>query len=200
MRKIIKSFVMIFICMQMTLCFGCGDSDESSKKSSSSKSKNTGYDTPEEAVNAYLNTFIEQDSKTLYGMVNKDEWDIFYDYIDDDNFSKKDMIGFFDEYMREIIDKELSRHPKDEWKPVNEGYDDVTDEFLDWIDDFGDNIDADGIRKQYKKIGLQKVITYDWVVLEHKGSEDFIECITDDLTLVMIDGKWYLSFWNFESL
>lgn len=198
MKRITKSLALAIACMQMTVCFGCSNSDKSEKKSSSSKSKSIGYDSPDEAIEAYLNAFIEQDSKTLYEMVYKDEWDIFYDYFDDNDLSKKDITNALDQYMQEEIAEELSEHPIDEWKQVNNGYEDITDEFLTWYD--SDVIDYDEVRKQYQKIGLQKVIRYDWAVLEHEESDDFIECITDDVPLIQFNGKWYLSFWFIETL
>lgn len=197
MKRIIKCLALAIVCLQMTVCFGCSNSDKSEKKSSSSKSKSSGFDSPDEAIEAYLNAFIEQDSKALYEMVYKDEWDIFHDYFNDD-LSKKDITNALDQYMQEEIAEELSDHPIDEWKQVNHGYEDITDEFL--IGFTSGTIDFDEVRKQYDKMGLQKVIRYDWVVLEHEESNDFIDCITDDVILLKINGEWYLSFWFMETL
>lgn len=185
MKRFKRGWLFIILaCLQLTVCFGCGSSDKSDKKETHSES--IGFDTSDEALNAYLNAFLENDSEKIESMIYEEEWDVISEYLADGSYTKKRQIKLLRKYMDEIAVEKLTRHSLKEWKPVNNGYEDDTDYFLS-------SMDNDKAAKAYQKIGFEKSITYDWAVLSHEESNDFVECIEDDVSLMKFNGKWYLS-------
>lgn len=206
MKRIIKCLALAIACLQMTVCFGCSNSDKSEKKSSSSKSKSSGFDSPDEAIEAYLKAFIDNDADAVYNTIYSKEVDMFLEICEeflDEKHTESDIISIVKEELADCHEG-MSNYPIDEWKMNYEFYEDFTDEFLmfDMFDDFDDDFEYreayEKMRKEYDKMNLQKVYTYDSVYLINDNADFVEELFNDDIACMQFDDKWYISILNLD--
>lgn len=195
MKKITKRLALAIACLQMTVCFGCGDSGKSEKKSSS-KSKNVGFDSPDEAIEAYLQAAVDEDADAVYNTFYSKEVDTLLDISEehfDEKHTKSEIKSIVKEEFADFHD-EISKYPTKEWKVNYEFYEDFTDELFMNDDDDSEWQEFNEIcRKEYDKIHLQEVYVYDSVGMIHEETDEFEEFIEDDIVCMQFDGKWYIS-------
>lgn len=188
MKKFAKSLALVLACLQLTVCFGCGNSGKSNKKSSSSKS--SGFDSPDEAIEAYLKAAVDEDANAIYNMFYEDEIDMWLNMLNeryDEKITKSEFKSFAIEQLEEALEEcheELSYYPIKEWKMNYEDREDITNE----IDDY-DNVD-------YNDINLKKAYIYDSVGMIHEDPDDFVEFRSDDICCLQFGDKWYIYMMN----
>lgn len=203
MKKIIKVMSLAIACLQLTVCFGCSNSDKSEKKSSSSKLKSSGFDSPDEAIEAYLKAFIDNDADAVYNTIYSKEVGMFLEICEesfDEKHTESDIISIVKEELADCHEG-MSRYPIDEWKMNYEFYEDFTDEFL-MLDDFDDDFEYqeayEKMCKEYDKMNLQKVYTYDSVYLINENADFVEELFDDDIICMQFEDKWYISVMNLD--
>jgi|GEM_PF-5207448 hypothetical protein len=194
MKKIVKGMALFLACLQMTVCIGCGSSGGSGKKSSS---KGKGFDTPEDAIEAYLQAAVDEDEDAIYNMFYEGEIDIYIDMIEemyDEKTTKSEFKSLVIEQLEEELEdfqEDLSYYPLKEWKMNYENREDITDEFLNYDDDENQEFN-EKLRKKYDDMNLKKVYMYDSVGMIHEETDDFAEFLEDDIACLQFDDKWYI--------
>lgn len=199
MKKVFKGIALVLACLQLTVCFGCGSSEGGSGKKSSSKGK--GFDTPEEAIEAYLQAAIDEDSDAIYNMFYEDEIDIIIDMFKeeyDEKITKSEFESLVKESLEENFEyfrEDLSDHPFKEWKMNYEDREDITYGFLSYDEDNEDD-SSEKLLKSYNDIKLKKVYQYDSVGMLHEKTDDFAVFYDDDVACMLFGDKWYITVFD----
>lgn len=153
---------------------------------------NNGMDSPEEVIEAYLDAVIRFDPDAIYALFNLDEAALSCALLEEDGFSSAVLSSPY--FMQTVIYYEMMMEDlsDDDWlfrfeNPTKSYFydDDVTidcwDFYASWLEET--NLVSPSIEKAY---------LYDSVGLEIARG-DFYEFISDDIAVICMDGKYYLS-------
>lgn len=154
---------------------------------------NNGMDSPEEVIEAYLDAVISFNADAVYALFNLDEVALSYelllelDWMQTDIFSSPYVMqaGIYYAMMMDDICNDdwliLLQNPTKSYYYKGENTD-FLDYYESWIEE--KNLDTTLIEKMY---------WYDSVGLEDIERGEFYEFISDDISVICIDGKFYLS-------
>lgn len=165
---------------------------------------NNGMDSPEEVIEAYLDAFINFDSEALYALCNLDEIAVNLVYLKSclksegatDTFvsthtsSYSLQAGIYYTMMIEAIaDGEMGIRLS---YPTKSYYYNGEDAYaLDYYESFFEEVEAEN--PDLNSPFIENVYLYDSVGVEDTGGV-FYEFMSDDIPVLCIDGKYYLSF------
>lgn len=165
---------------------------------------NNGMDSPEEVIEAYLDAFIKFDSEALYALCNLDEIAVNLVYLKSclksegatDTFvsthtsSYSLQAGIYYTMMIEAIaDGEMGIRFS---YPTKSYYYNGEDAYaLDYYESFFEEAEAEN--SDLNSPFIENVYLYDSVGVEDTGGV-FYEFMSDDIPVLCIDGKYYLSF------
>ncbi|MGN0632189.1 MAG: hypothetical protein ACI4JN_12775 [Ruminococcus sp.] len=153
---------------------------------------NNGMDSPEEVIEAYLDAVISFDSDALYALFNLDEVTLTYEMFESGGVPTNTISSpyfmqtgiYYEMMMDNIIDDDwliLLQNPTKSYFYAGENTD-IRDYYESWLEE--NNLD---------KISVDKVYLYDSVGLRDAEQDEFYEFIDDDINVICIDGKYYLS-------
>ncbi len=154
---------------------------------------NNGMDSPEEVIEAYLDAVISFDSEALYALFNLDEVALSYEFFKSDGVPAAIISSpyfmqagiYYEMMMDDIVDDDwlfLLQNPTKSYLYAG----DATIDFRDYYESLLEE-------KNLDTISIDKVYLYDSVGLEDAERGDFYEFISDDIDVICIDGKFYLS-------
>lgn len=160
---------------------------------------NNGMDSPEEVIEAYLDAVINFDANALYALVNLDEAALYHEaLIARYNLDNIDIsilnspyfwqAGIYYEMMMDDL-------AVDDWlilvqNPAKSYYynEDITEDYLDYQESF-----CKEYLGSYTPL-IEKAYLYDAVGLKDVERDYLYKFIDDDICVICIDGKFYLSF------
>lgn len=149
---------------------------------------NQGFNSPDEVLDNYFDAFLEMNPEKVCSLFNVYEINIIDMYYDL-GVQEHLVIDAIRNEM-ELLQENISQYPIESWSYSYYKFEDITEDMLLSSED----------GPQYNSIGTEQAYMYDGCYLYNTNGSDEIECLSDDLLCIKINGKWYLSFYAVEYL
>lgn len=188
-----KSIPAIILIFALTLICGCSsnnsveNSDRNENNFNEDLHESHAIDSDEiitseasDVIDAFVRAYCNGDVEAVYSLIYEKEIDLLNSFYGI-NITKNDIVVSISSEMPEAV-ATYNMYKDDHWISIATVYEDMTSEL----------IAGNEGTPSYYPLGLEAAYMYDSVYFKNITNEMYIECISDDICCLKIDGKWYL--------